>query len=698
MNWKQHRTLPGHDTTLVRRRRTVPLALLLCLATSLSLLPPPISRAAGTGATGLTAQLDNYLGSLAAQSRFSGSVLVARQGTVLLSKGYGLADREHKVPNTPNTPFGVSGVQGSFSILGPLWLEDHGLLSGQAPICRYLTQCPDSWQPITVHMALDGSSGLPGFGTDTPGRTTEQSLRIMQAEPLDHAPGASVGYQNGEVLVLSLVAEKVSGQPWGTFIRRAFLDPVGMAHSGRLTPSTAPQALAQGYSGQTRNDQAVGESSSFFALYATAPDVYAYDNALFGGKLISPRSLHRLFAPRAPDPEAQAGFEQARYGYWWSSAQVAGHHAVYTVRGSAANLRFEQDGVTVIVLSNDDQNDAGDIALHLAGFVFGRPIAAPAMPAHAVAPARAVVATFRGQGQVGTFPFALTPGALWFPYLSQDGHLSVVRLDSRNGHLVAMIPVNTANVRRGEPGPGSVAVAHGQVWAVDTMAQRLVHINPATNKIATTISLDFPPAGLAVAGDTLWVTADSGMGDAVARVDLRTQKVVAVIRQVGHPWFLGVATPDALWYISTDSGKVVRLDAATNKVVATIAAGPVPEAVFVGAGSVWVGDASGNLVSRIDPRTNRVVASIKTEGYPGNRQPSFDNCACRYAADDSAVWVIANNTTLLRIDPRTNRPVASLTFDADIGSVGLSEGSVWVATDGGNPAYTIYRVDPQAMQ
>jgi DNA-binding beta-propeller fold protein YncE len=122
----------------------------------------------------------------------------------------------------------------------------------------------------------------------------------------------------------------------------------------------------------------------------------------------------------------------------------------------------------------------------------------------------------------------------------------------------------------------------------------------------------------------------------------------------------------------------------------------VPQTVFVGAGAVWVGDASGALVSRIDPRTNTVVASIKTDGYPGNRRASVDSCACRYAAGAGAVWVIANDTTLLRIDPQTNQPVASLTFNELIGRIGLGEGSVWVATDDLVP-YIIYRVDPQAM-
>ncbi len=313
-------------------------------------------------------------------------MLVARKDAVLLSKGYGQSNRAHSVLNTPATSFEVSGVQGSLSMLGALWLEEQGKLPDQAPICRYLAHCPAAWQPITVHMTLDGTSGLLGFATDTPGRTIAQSLKIMQSEPLTHAPGATVDYENGEVLVLSLIAEQVSGQPWGSFIHHAFLEPAGMTHSGQLTPATAPHTLTQYFSGTTHNGKAVGESGSFFSMYATAEDVYAYDNALFGGKLVSQRSLSRLFTPRVTDPNAPAGFTQARYGYWWGSAQPAGRQAVYTVRGTTANLRFTQDGITIVVLSNDDQNDVGDIALHLSALVFGQqpaaatPIAAASFP------------------------------------------------------------------------------------------------------------------------------------------------------------------------------------------------------------------------------------------------------------------------------------------------------------------------------
>jgi CubicO group peptidase (beta-lactamase class C family) len=367
---------------LLRFRALIPSTLSLAVALSAVLVAnvasartaraqPAATTAAASAPAPLTlgAQIDSYLAIVSAHGRFSGTVLVARQGRVLLSKGYGFADRARQRPNTPQTPFGHSGAV--LSWVGALWLEEHGRLSDRTPICRYLPGCPAAWRPITVGMVLGGTSGLPGF-EDMAGGSTAGSLRLLEAQPLDYPPGALVDYSsNGQNLVLALIDERASGQPWATFIRRALFGPAGMAHSGRLTPATAPPNLARNYSGAALAATWLAITSSWFTTYATAPDLYAFDNALYGGRLVSRRSLARLITPRAPDPYESPGFAQARYGDFWISARVAGHRAVCTALGQRANVRFPAEGVTIIVLGNNDQDDVAGIAAHLAALVFG---------------------------------------------------------------------------------------------------------------------------------------------------------------------------------------------------------------------------------------------------------------------------------------------------------------------------------------
>jgi CubicO group peptidase (beta-lactamase class C family) len=283
---------------------------------------------------------------------------------VLLSKGYGLADREHKLPNTPSTRYPVNGVSFSFSILGALWLEQHAKLADQASICRYLSDCPVAWQPITLHMVLDGTSQIPSYEWGQPGSSTAQSVRNLETQPLDGTPGSSSDYQNGDVLVLATIIEKVSGEPWATFLQHAIFAPAGMAHSGRMTDDLAHR-IAQGYTADSPNGADV--YNDYFLAYGTAPDIYAYDEALFGGRLVSRATLARLFGPGA----ATGGLH---IGYTWQPGRVAGHLAVYTNNSgngfTTINLRFVQDGVTIIVNSNDDTNQLPAIGIRLAATMF----------------------------------------------------------------------------------------------------------------------------------------------------------------------------------------------------------------------------------------------------------------------------------------------------------------------------------------
>jgi len=107
--------------------------------------------------------LDQKLSNLAAQKLFSGSVLIGRQGSVLLSKGYGLADREQNIPNTSQTRFRIGSLTKQFTAMAILILESHGKLKVADPICNYLSNCPEAWKAITIQNLLTHTSGIPNY-------------------------------------------------------------------------------------------------------------------------------------------------------------------------------------------------------------------------------------------------------------------------------------------------------------------------------------------------------------------------------------------------------------------------------------------------------------------------------------------------------------------------------------------------------
>src|ERR671916_1927939 len=99
----------------------------------------------------LLPKFDEYAQAAAKAERFSGAILVARDGKVLVSKGYGMADVENDVPNTPETRFRLGSVTKQFTAAAVLLLQERGKLSVQDSVCKHVEPFPAAWQPIKIH-------------------------------------------------------------------------------------------------------------------------------------------------------------------------------------------------------------------------------------------------------------------------------------------------------------------------------------------------------------------------------------------------------------------------------------------------------------------------------------------------------------------------------------------------------------------
>src|SRR5215813_12646142 len=140
--------------------RTKSAAVNLVILTALSLFAA--GAALSQEAASITSKLDEYL-SAAAKQGFTGSALISRDGKVIFSKGYGLANIELDVPNTPQTKFRLGSITKQFTAASILLLQERGKLSVQDPICKYIAECPKAWEPITIHHLLTHTSGVPSY-------------------------------------------------------------------------------------------------------------------------------------------------------------------------------------------------------------------------------------------------------------------------------------------------------------------------------------------------------------------------------------------------------------------------------------------------------------------------------------------------------------------------------------------------------
>jgi CubicO group peptidase (beta-lactamase class C family) len=304
----------------------------------------------------ITARLDAYFTSLG----FSGAVLIAQDGRVLLSRGYGKANRLSGVPNTAQTKFRIASITKQFTAMGILILQAQHKLNFQDSICNYIDSCPNAWKAITLHHLLTHTSGIPDYYrfTDwidyqaTPMAPSEL-LAHFKDKPLEFQPGQNWSYSNSGYVVLGNILEKVSGVSYEAFIKENILIPLNMNATGYLG---SPDDLAIGYPNASTNSPAEFEDiTGLYAsggLYSTVGDLYLWDQSFLTDKLLLKDLCESMFKSYAP--VSLGGF--SGYGYGWFTGEIEGRRAIgHTGRVEgfiSSNIFFPEEKTAVIVLSN----------------------------------------------------------------------------------------------------------------------------------------------------------------------------------------------------------------------------------------------------------------------------------------------------------------------------------------------------------
>ena len=215
--------------------------------------PPPISAAQGDEER--TGALDKYLAQLASEDKFSGVVLLAKEGTVRFDRAYGYADRGLKVPNAPTTRFNIGSINKQFTIAAINLLATAGKLSREDSVGKLLPDYPNErGRNATVQQLLDHRGGISDFfGPDFDARPKAQFrsnadyFRFVAPRPLYFEPGAERRYCNGCYIVLGEIIERVSGVPYERFVIERIFSPRGMHRTGWFASDEIVENVAMGY-------------------------------------------------------------------------------------------------------------------------------------------------------------------------------------------------------------------------------------------------------------------------------------------------------------------------------------------------------------------------------------------------------------------------------------------------------------------
>jgi len=325
----------------------------------------------------LSNELDAMLQKAAELNTFSGSVLITQNGSVILSSGYGFADREKNIPNTSQTRFPICSLTKQFTAMAILMLQEQGKLNVQDGICRYLTDCPKPWEPITIHQLLTHTSGIPDLMEEfwtldvTSPVPLEQLIANAKSIPVVSQPGKEFSYNNTGYILLGKIIESASGQTYGTFLKENIFQPLEMLNTG-FDPN--PTDLAIGYKDQT---EAVAPSFNLWvgfsagALYSTVEDLYLWDQALYTDELLPQSVLETMFTAQVLIPDSNG----MGYGYGWVIApgiqpQMVGHEgSAYGYRSILR--RYPDDHATIVILMNQENIDPNIIADSIVGKLLG---------------------------------------------------------------------------------------------------------------------------------------------------------------------------------------------------------------------------------------------------------------------------------------------------------------------------------------
>ncbi|MFB4278947.1 serine hydrolase domain-containing protein [Nonomuraea sp. MTCD27] len=349
--------------------------------------PAPVVRVTGTAPTQL-AGYDNLLKKFVLDRQIRAAQLaIMKNGKILLARGY-CYDDYSRVPSVPSPTslFRIASLSKNITSAAVMRLVQDGKLSLSAKVTQLLGLTPADarmeqvtvlrlmqhlggwdrdvskdqlWLDHTISAALDVP--LP-IGHD-------DIIRYATARPLDHAPGTKMVYSNYGYLLLGRIIEKVSGQPYETYITTKLLQPLGITRM-RLGESLRSEAAA----GEVRYESQYTNKTVLDTSGTTVPYPYGGFNMpnqdANGGWLASAVDLVRWtlafdrpgtvlssasIATLVAKPEIGVNEYGSWYGGGWWCRQVTGHLNTWhngSMPGTFAYLARLQNGFSYALLFN----------------------------------------------------------------------------------------------------------------------------------------------------------------------------------------------------------------------------------------------------------------------------------------------------------------------------------------------------------
>ena len=353
----------------------------------LTLAALPAGAAAPAATSGLGAYADKALAAIYPAGQPGAAAIVVKDGKVLLRKGYGMANLELGVPNSPEMVFELGSVTKQFTAAAILLLQERGKLSVTDDIGKYLPDFPTHGQTITIEHLLTHTSGIPSY-TGLPewyAKLREdlkpaEVIALFKDKPLEFNPGERWAYDNSGFFLLGAIIEKVSGQSYEQFVEQEIFQKLGMTHSRYGHADELIPRRASGYSKDDKgfhNADYISMTQPYAAgaLVSTVDDLAIWDRALSGEMLLRKASLDRMFTTA----KLKSGLP-VQYGYGMGVFDFAGRriqmHGGDIPGFTTVVARVPEERLFIAILSNNDASDPrpDDVVLRIIARALGQPL------------------------------------------------------------------------------------------------------------------------------------------------------------------------------------------------------------------------------------------------------------------------------------------------------------------------------------
>jgi D-alanyl-D-alanine carboxypeptidase len=343
----------------------------------LALLIPGVARAAEDPVDATETLLRSH--------DFSGIVRVTRHGETLFHRAYGKSNIEAGVDVALDTPFRIASISKLFTATLVARLVELGTIDYDATIHTYLPDYAGEGGPlVTVQHLLTNTSGIANAETvgsfeqaivegiplfQLPA-TPAQIVQRYASGKLVHRPGTHFDYNNADYFILGRIIERVTGESFGAALKRLVLEPAGLTGTGMMDWRSLTPVVATGYLRFERDEAYIHELPVYHenwdaagGLYSTSADLAHFSDALFAGGIVRSASLARILTV-AKDEYAQ--------GLWVAPIKVRGktdrvaHRPGQIMGANTMLLRYIDDGLTVIMLSNTNTTPMDETAFEIA--------------------------------------------------------------------------------------------------------------------------------------------------------------------------------------------------------------------------------------------------------------------------------------------------------------------------------------------